>query len=333
MKVTIKDIAHLSNVSTATVSKILNKKDKNISEATRKRVLAIIEENNYVPNRIASSLVTRKTKTIGMVIPSIADPFLPDLVRGAEDKAKEEGYSLILCNTDNSKEKEEFYVEMLQEKMVDGIIFTATFQKEQKFEKIIRVNVPIILIDREIEGLQHMGRVKNDTRAGALEGVRYMISRGYKKIFHIAGPLNSMIGRDRCEGYKIALEEAGLPYDEAYVTEGPFTMEWGTEATIALLASGLEFDAIFCSNDWIALGAMKVLTKAGKSVPEDVGIVGFDDTYLARITEPEITTVRQPNYEMGHKAVEMLIEMSNSKEPAYSEAHFTPNLVIRGTLR
>lgn len=309
MKITIKEIAKLAEVSTATVSKILNKKDNNISDATRQRVLDIVKEQNYIPNTIARSLVTRQTKTIGLVIPDIANPFFPELARGAEDKASESGYNIIFCNTDDNLEKEEKYINMLQEKMIDGIIFTQSAKRTKGFKKLTIGSTPIILIDRDMNLEGVVGKVLVDNFTGAYEGVSYLLKNGYEKIAFITGALTSNTSKNRLKGYEKALEDSGVSYKEDYVLAGEYRSEWGFKAIEKLFDNKVDFDAVFCGNDLIALSVIKALKNAGKSIPEDVGVLGFDDIYMSKFIEPELSTIRQPNYEMGYKAVEMLVNI------------------------
>jgi LacI family transcriptional regulator len=309
MKLTIKDIARMAEVSTATVSMILNSKDGNISTVTREKVLRIVKENNYIPNTMARSLVTRQTKTIGLVIPDIVNPFFPELARGAEDKASEAGYSIIYCNTDDDLEKEEKYINMLAEKMVDGIVFTHSAKRTNGLSPIDRGNIPVILIDRDLESSNVKGKVLVDNLEGAYKAVKHLIDKGYKKIAFITGALTSTTAKDRLAGYRKALEDSGIEYNNNYIRAGQYKSEWGLTAVKQLLDEGLDFDAVFCGNDLIAISVIKLLKSKGYNIPNDVGVVGFDDIYMASVVEPGLTTIKQPNYEMGYKAVELLIEV------------------------
>lgn len=333
MHMTIKDIARLAEVSTATVSKVLNNKAEHISPATRERVMRVAAENNYTPNRIASSLVTRRTHTIGLIIPDITDPFLPELVRGAEEKAKEEGYNLILCNTNNQGGRELEYIHMLHEKMVDGLIFTCSFDNELCGNQMPDVSMPVILVDRDIDGLERVGRIRVDNRKGAEEAVSYLIGRGYRRILHLTGPSNSVIGAARLQGYEDALDNAGIFVDPNFIMKGQFNTAWGIEGIRKALGIGRFFDAVFCGSDSIALGAMKAIKDAGLSIPKDMGVVGFDDIELAKLVDPTLTTVRQPNYALGYEAVSMLA--SCLKDAAYEPGtlSLSTELVIRESVR
>lgn len=333
MKVTIKDIAKLAGVSTATVSMIVNNKDERISAQTRESVLSIIKKYNYVPNRVASSMVTKTTKTLGLIIPDITNPFFPDIARGVEDKANAEGYTVIFCNSDNTLSKEDAYIDMLQEKMVDGIIFTASSRRTSVSQALEKVSVPVITVDRDIPNLSKQGKITVNNENGAYEAVSYMLSKGYKEIYHITGPLTSKTATDRYNGFCSALKDGQMPILPQQLYEGYFTSKWGEDAIEQLINDGHEFDSIFCGNDMIATGVLKGLQSHGLNVPGDIGVVGFDDIDIARLVTPELTTVRQPKYEMGLKAAEMLIHMINNDHIDQSEFVFNAELIIRKSTR
>lgn len=333
MKATIKDIARLAGVSTATVSKIVNQKDDKISSATRDRVMKIIDEVGYVPNRIASSMVTKTTKTLGLIIPDIANPFFPELARGAEDFANREGYTLILCNSDNSLAKEDAYIDMLQEKMVDGIIFTASSSRTEVSSALRKAKIPVITVDRDIEGLESQGKIIVDNESGAYQAVCYMIEQGYERIIHLSGPMSSKPARDRYEGFLRALEAKRLKPVKSHLMSGTYTGEWGYQGVKKLLEEGVDFDGIFCGNDLIALGALKALLENGLRVPEDVGLVGYDDIYMAAMVSPGLTTVRQPKYEMGYEAAKALVDMIENRKRPENGHILSTDLVIRETTR
>lgn len=329
MKITIKDIAKLADVSIATVSKVVNHKDQNISELTRQRILALIEEHNYVPNRVASSMVTKKTNSIGLIIPDITNPFFPEVARGVEDYANHAGYHVVLCNSDNNPIKEISYIAMLQEKMVDGIIFASSSLKKNISKEFFKFQIPVITVDRDIEDLQTQGKITVDNITGAYTGVSFMIERGYKKILHLTGPLTSKPSADRQEGYKKALKDHNITYDASLFREGNFTTDWGYNGTKEALESEVEFDSIFCGNDMIAIGAIKALNEKGLKVPDDIGIVGFDDIYMATVVTPNLTTICQPNYMMGYKAAEMLIELIEHPQKELEDVVLKTELIIR----
>lgn len=329
MKITIKDIAKLADVSIATVSKVVNHKDQNISEETRQRIWELIEEHHYVPNRIASSMITKKTHSIGLIIPDITNPFFPEVARGVEDYANAAGYHVVLCNSDNNPDKEVSYIAMLQEKMVDGIIFTSSGLRMHDSKGLLKFQIPVITVDRDIENLKTQGKITVDNANGAYNGVSLLLSKGHKRILHLSGPLSSKPAEDRRIGYQMALQEYGVPYDEQLVYEGSYTTEWGYSGLKMAVEKQLAFDSIFCGNDLIAIGAMKALHELGIKVPEDVEIVGFDDIYIATIVTPNLTTIRQPNYLMGYKAAEMLIELIKHPNKHIEDVVLKTELIIR----
>lgn len=326
---TIKDIAKAAGVSTATVSMILNKKDKNISQPTRDKVLKIAKDINYIPNSMARSLVTSQTKTLGLILPDIVNPFFPEIARGAEDRARESGYSIIICNTDDNVDQENKYIQMLSEKMVDGIILTHSANRNDEMSGLENSRIPIILIDRDYDSPNVLGKVLVDNSRASRDGVNYLIDKGYRRIAYIAGPLNTGTARDRLEGYKIALAENGIDYDGSLVRVGEYRSKWGYDAAGDLLESKLDFQAIFCGNDAIAIGAMKKLRERGVSVPEDIAIMGFDDIYIASMVDPELTTIKQPNYSMGYEAVNMMIDSIQGKKIGKKNLILDTELVVR----
>lgn len=307
-QVTIREIAKEAGVSIATVSMILNNKDKKISEETRGRVLEVADRLHYIPNTMARSLVTRRTKTIGLIMPDITNPFFTGIARGAEDKANESRYSIIYCNSDDDLDREDQYIETLTEKMVDGVILAHSVDRDIDFSSLKNGRIPIVLIDRDYALPGVVGKVMVDNEEASYKGVRHLLDRGYRRIAYIAGPMKTQTAKDRLEGYKKAIQGYGFHFDEALVKSGIYKSNWGENGVKEFLEEGIAFDAIFCGNDMIAVGAMKALKKEGLNVPEEVGVMGFDDIYPAALVEPELTTVRQPNYEMGYKAAGLLIE-------------------------
>jgi len=335
MKLTIKDIARLANVSIATVSMVVNKKDQRISEDTKKRVLDVIDKYNYVPNRVASSMVTKNTKSLGLVLPDITNPFFPGLARGVEDRASKNNWNIILCNTDNDFKKECNYLEILQEKMVDGIILTASNHHSYSSSIMNKINIPIITLDRDIDDVKHLGTVKTDNETGAFEAVKFMINRGYRKILHLSGPLSVHTAKSRYDGYLKAHIESDLLPPKENVYQGDFTHESGYNLTNELISNNVAFDSLFCGDDLMALGALKALAEHNIAVPE-TGVVGFDDVYISDLITPALTTVHQPIYEMGFKAADLLINHIEKNEKLSGEGfvyNMKTELKIRSTTK
>lgn len=334
MKVTLKELAKKAGVSTATVSMILNQKDQSISEATRNKVKALAKEYQYIPNTNARSLVTRKTKTIGLIIPDITNPFFPEVARGVEDRASKSRYSIILCDTDDNEGRERQCVKILAEKMVDGIIFTHCAERDEPSDEFNTFGLPIILIDRDAYSLANIrGRVTVDNCRGAFLAVEHLIQCGCRHILFLSGELCTQTAKERLTGYHKALSAHGLLFEETNVRAGAYKLEWGKQAVDQALKEKKIFDGVFCGNDLIGIGAMKRLQERGFQVPEDVQLTGFDDIYMASLMEPPMTTVRQPAYEMGYQAAELLIKAIEKKQeqgrPDETCVVLEPQLMIR----
>lgn len=324
---TIKEIAEMANVSSATVSKILNGKDQYISEATRQRVLEIVEREGYIPNAIAKSLKMKSTKTLGIIIPDVMNLFFSELARGIEDAAEINGYSVILCNSDNKIHKEEKYIQVLQEKMVDGIILTASEQSVNKSLK--RRNTPMVLLDRDISIDGEVGRVVVDNVEGAQNATQYLIDKGCKNIAFISSSNINTSSGQRLKGYKQALKENDIQIDEEKIFLNRFTIDTGYTGVMTLLDK-TEIDGVCCGNDLIAIGAIRALKERKVKVPEQVKVIGFDDIQISQYMDPPLTTIRQPIYQMGEGAVKMLISSIENKNKSETKV-FKTELIERGS--
>ena len=332
MGVTIKDIANLAGVSKTTVSKVINNKDYSISKSTRDKIIQIMKEQNYIPNKIAQGLVTKRTKTIGLLIPDIRNPFFTDISRGCEDFARENGYNIIFCNTDEDYEKESQCVSMLCEKMVDGIILAPSSNKIYEKEIYATLEIPVVLVDKNIDIQSAKGVVKVDNKNGTYESTKHLINEGHKEILYLSGPLKNDIAKERLNGYIRALEKNNLVFKEENIIEGKYKYKWSYEYIKSL--DRINFSALCCANDLIAIGAIQALKDRNIKVPDDISVVGFDDIETAQLTNPSLTTVRQPAYEMGKKASEMLINILNDENINIEEViTFKPQLIVRNSTK
>lgn len=332
MSPTIRDVARAANVGQATVSRVLNSSGY-VKPETRERVLQAAKELGFTPNQVARSLVRKRTATVGLVIPDITNPFFPAVTRGVEDAASEAGFTVFLCNTDNDPVMEAQDVKKLRERMVDGLIFVGTTDRHDLVETLITEGVPVVITDRQLVDLD-VDTVLVDNALGALAACRHLVELGHTRIAHAAGHSLTRTGRDRCAGYRMALEEAGLPYDEALVASGDFTLQSGYRVAQILLGRSPRPTAIFAANDLMAMGVLRAVFEAGLSVPDDLSVVGFDDIQLAGLVKPGLTTVRQPAYEMGRTAMNMLLERITGSAMDGGRNHtFQPELVLRGTTR
>ena len=330
-KVTMKDIAEMAGVSKATVSMVMNKKDASISDATREKILKIAKEMSYIPNSIARSLSTKKSGTIGIILPDITNPFFSEMARAVEDEAESLEYNLMICNTDNDIHKEEKYIQLLISKLIDGIIFMSGGKSNENITLLKKNNVPFVLVDRYIDGYKDYYGVFSLNNQGVRNGVRYLYEKGKRKIAFVKGSENLEISTQRLEGYTDEMKNYGL-YDEKYIFEGDFNVEGGILATQKIISTFNNLDAIFYSNDMMALGGMKVLLRNGYKIPRDISVVGFDNIQMSSVTEPELTTISQPIYIMGKKACSILIDVINGEIPDDKQIYYETNLIIRGTV-
>ncbi|WP_332908491.1 LacI family DNA-binding transcriptional regulator [Paenibacillus roseus] len=329
MKTTIYDIARLAGVSIATVSKVFNDKGR-ISEETRQRVLQISEELSYQPNMLASALTGKKTYTIGLLIPDLVNPFFAEVSRSVEDRAHELGFNVVICNTDNDSNKENKYISLLRQKSVDGIIVATGARNEEALRELIEQRIPVALIAREMSSLPASSVVVDDF-AGGYSAASYLIAAGHERIALIAENLEVSSSKERLRGYRQALEEARLSYDENLVLVSDFSVQGSKQTALKLLATDSRPTAIFACNDILAIGAIQAARELGIEVPEDLSVVGFDNTILATMSDPPMTTVAQPIQEMGHQVVDLIIQEINNEKKARQRVVLLPELIVRGS--
>lgn len=328
MSITIQDIAKLASVSTTTVSRVINNKTEGVSEITRKKILKIIQDTGYKPSSLARGLITKRTKTIGLIIPDITNPFFPEMARGVEDMANKNGFNVFLCNTDDNPSKERKYIDALKEKYVDGIILTVSSNpNDEHINELLKSDIPIVMMDRELED-SDVKCVYIDNLEGGYIATKYLINLGHKKIGCITGPLKSKSAIDRYKGYEKAMLENGIPLNKDLVIESNYKIEGGVLATNKLLNKS-EVSAIFVCNDIMAYGAYRAIKQRGYSVPQDISIVGFDNIYISNMMEKELTTINQPTYSMGATATKMLIRSINGERINKKHICFKPKLIIR----
>ncbi|WP_053364878.1 LacI family DNA-binding transcriptional regulator [Bacillus sp. FJAT-27245] len=298
----IKEVAKYAGVSVATVSRVLNDKGY-VSEEARKRVQKAIDELDYRPNAVARSLFKKTSKTIGLLVPDIVNPFFPELARAVEDTLSRLGYTVILCNTDENREKEQGYLEMMMQKYIDGMIVASNTLNAAQ---VTKYNIPLVSIDREIS--KELPSIMVDNKKGASMAVSFLKKKGRKRIAHLRGPRYIPNAVERCAGY---LEEVGHEpwFEETYIADGNYDMKTSIQSTLRLLQRHPEIDAIFAGNDLSAIGAIKAIHKLGKEVPSDIAVVGFDGIMLSESTTPELTTVAQPIYELGELAATTLVKI------------------------
>jgi len=311
LKLTIKDIAKICDVSVTTVSRTINGREEGVGAKTRKKILAAIKESGYQPNTIARSMITKKTNTIALVIPDICNPFFAELARGVGDICAEQGYHLFLCNTDGSMEQERGQVVFLQEHLVDGIILTTQNSVEDDgiISDLIKDKFPFVLVERYVEGMDIELQVTIDNAGGIEKVVDYLAKNGHRKIAFVGGPLDANNAKQRFTGYKRGLAKNGLTYDNSLVLSGDYQLKSGYDATTKLLETKRgEFTAIVLANDLMAIGACNAITNMKLKVPEDISVAGFDNLSMTNVIQPRITTAGVPIDKLGRTAAKLLCQ-------------------------
>ena len=319
MGVTIKDIAQEVGVSPTTVSRVLNDKP-DVSDETKQKIEQAIDELGYNPNGIARGLVLQKTNTLGLVIPDISNPFFPEVAKGIEDKAREAGYSVIFCNTNNNHQEEKEAIELMKGKQVDGMIVSLSInqQNEEELAKLAEKTFPVIQIDRKIPGAG-LPAVVIDNQHSAYIATSYLLELGHTQIGHISGDLEVKPAQDRLTGFKKALTEAGVNCRSDWIREGDYSKQSGYEQMKNLLAGNEVPTAVFIANDLMALGAYEAIFAAGLEIAEDISVIGHDDIELASVIRPGLTTIFQPEYQLGREAADLLIERVESTDQLEQE--------------
>ena len=326
---TIRDVARKAQVSQVTVSRVLNQSGP-VSDETEKRVLAAIEELCYVPNVLARGLRSRRTQTIALVITDVTNPFWTTVARGVEDKAAENGFSVILCNTDEDPEKEDEYLDILLQKRVDGIIIAPTGRASGGLPNLPNDEILYVLIDRCLPGCD-ADVVRGDSLEGACQLVQHLLEIGHRRIGLITGPAHVSTADDRLAGYRQALEEFQIPFDPDLVLRGNYDEESGYELTNALLSLSDQPTAIFAANNFIAIGALRALRDARVRVPEEMAIVTFDEIPQLSVVYPFLTVIAQPAYEMGAIATQLLLERLAGLRDERREIVLKTKLIIRAS--
>ena len=328
---TIYKVAQRAGVSVATVSRALNGSGY-VSREAKDRVLAAARELDYHINVNARSLTCGKTYTIALVLPDISNPFFPAVARGAEDHASDNGYCVILCNTDSNPRKESDYLKMLRSRKADGVIFAVSVASKSRVDALADDGIAVVLVDRDLGDSYDI--VKTDNVAGAMLATNHLVGLGHTRIAFISGPAPLATSQERLRGYCDALASRGILFDVGLVAEGDFRMESGYEAMQTLLASSrcggnAGFTAVFAANDMMAVGAMAALEERGLRVPADVAVIGYDDINIASVMRPRLSTVAQPKYEMGWIAAETVIRRMSEPDGPRTEELLQPMLVVR----
>lgn len=326
--ITIADVAKRAGVSKMTVSRVINDSGY-ISKETRERVEHAIQELGYIPNALARSLRFKQTRTIGLIVTDITNPFFTTLARGVEDTASEQDFSVIFCNTDESLDEEARYVNVLMQKQIDGLLLVPAGGSLESIDFLRGHKLPFVLLDRRIPNIK-ADVVYSNHEQGAYELTQHLIELGHERIALLSGPAEVTSASDRVAGYRRALTEAGMGQHVTPVYYSPFTREGGYEAARQALAATPQPTALFAANNFIAVGALRALRDAGLKIVDDISIVTFDDLAESFIVEPFMTMIKQPAYDIGQQATSLLLDKLEGKGPETPQEIVLPTeLVLR----
>lgn len=335
---TIKDIAAKTNLSISTVSIVLNNRASRIPKSTRDIVIKAAKELNYRPNQLAVGLVTKRTKTLGLIVPDIRNNFFSSLAKGIEDEARNNGWTVLLCNSNDSHERDLEYIKMLAGKGVDGILYSMSSDSnlenfKEKYSLIKRLGIKFLMIDRYLDFPSTFPKINiislNHFKGGYL-AAKHLIDLGHKKIACVTGPQYLSESNNRLKGYKQALDENHIEFNKELIIEGNYHIKSGISAVDKLIEK--DFTAIFAFNDMMAYGVLKGLKSYNLDIPDDVSVIGYDDIYLSEILEIPLTTIHQPIESLGRGAAKNFINIIDGKEEDLGNLPlYSPELIIRKT--
>jgi len=314
---TLADIARIADVSLMTASRAINDKP-GLSEELRDKILEIAKELGYRPNTIARGLATRQTRSIGLVVPDITNPFFAQIARGVEDYAFSNRYNLFLLNTNEDQTREESALDSLWQNDVEGLILCSSRLPETDLIQQINRFPAVVLVNRETSQPQpNLISINLNDHNAAATAVRFLIEQGRKQIGYIGGPANSLSNQRRLQGYSLALETEGQSTELGIVDDNVPNTEGGWLAALTLLVKKTDLDAIFAFNDLMAVGAMQALQEVGKRIPADIAIIGVDDIPLATMVRPQLSTLHVDLQNLGQMAMRLLLDLiTGSKEPS-----------------
>lgn len=328
-KATIKDIAHKADVSVATVSRVFNKSQQ-VKEKTTQQVLEAAKELNYHPNKVARRMRVKRQDSliIGLILTDIGNPFFSELARGVEDIAYKNKHTTLICNTDENANKEKFYIDSMLSEKVSGIIIAPTSGNRAYLKRLKTQDYPLVSVDRQPEDL-NVDSVTTDNEFGTYLAIKRLFKLGHRRIGLVSGIKGLSTTEGRLRGYKKGLKEYGLPFDEKLVVNGHYKEAGGRKAMQKLLALDQPPTAVFSTNNLMTLGCFEEINKQNICIPNDIAIIGFDDMSWSLALNPPLTAIKQPSYEMGTKAADLLINRLENNEDHTVNIKLNPELVIR----
>jgi LacI family transcriptional regulator len=323
---TIRDVAKRAGVATMTVSRVINNSGY-VSDATRAKVESAIAELGYVPNMLGPSLRFNQTNTLALVLTDITNPFWTTLARGVEDAAQEKGYSVILCNTDESIQKQDQYLTMLLKRRIDGILFVPADNRPEPVQLIQKHKIGVVMLDRTVTNVD-VDIVRGDSFGGAYQLAKHLVELGHEHIAILSGPKNISTSVERVAGFRQAMEEVGLDHNLKNIYWGSFSRSLGCETAEQALKTVPRPTAFLAVNNFIANGAIQTFSQAGLRVPEDVSLVSFDDIPAIINPVPFLTVAIQPAYEMGHQATQLLLARLAKEGPEDRQEIILPTKIF-----
>lgn len=329
MKVTIYDVAKKANVSISTVSKVINKKGK-ISKETQHRVFQAIEELNFQPSVVASALTSKRALCIGMLVPDLSNPFFAEMVRSVEEVGHQLGYQLMICYTNNNQQEEENYISLLRKKRVDGIILATGMRKGTLTDELNQSAIPVAVMARDIPELE-VDTVLVDDYMGGYLAASHLIELGHKRMAVISEDLNVTSSQERKRGFLKAMKDHELLAEPEWFPVSDSSIDVGREAARELLRNPQRPTAIFAFNDLLAVGVIQAAKEMNIKIPDELSIVGFDNTIFATIIDPPLTTIAQPVQDMGRHVMEVLNENITVRQSLKRRILLMPNLIVRNT--
>ncbi|MDR1663706.1 MAG: LacI family transcriptional regulator [Clostridiales bacterium] len=330
---TIKEVSRLANVSTASVSKVINGDYSGVSEATKERILWAAKELKYRPNRLARGLVKSRTTIAGLLVPDISNPYFAELAKGLEEEAEQNGYNLILCNTADNPKKERKYIHMLVEYNADGVVLCGMESYDKTgVEMLTEREIPFVSIDRDADVSAPVSFYSN-SMLGAMLATERLMACGHREIAFIGGEKVPEGRNKRYAGFLAAMASRNLSPDDNLIRFGPYNTQTGYERATELLRGSKKFTAIVCANDLIALGAVKAIREKGLDVPKDISLTGYDDILLSSLFEPKLTTIRQDSYTLGREVFKELLGVILGERKEKIVRTFEPELVLRESVR
>ncbi len=330
MAVTIRDVAKQAGVAPVTVSRVINNSGV-VSPKTRQSVETAIEDLGYIPNMLGPSLRSQQTMTLAFVVTDITNPFWTTVTRGIVDIAQTSGYSTILCNTDESEEKQAQYIQMLLRRRIDGILLVPASTSPDPIRLIQKQGIPVIVLDRQVSGVD-VDIVRADSEKGAYQLTKHLLSQGHKQIIMLAGPRSVSTALDRVNGFRRAFNEFGLELNDDQILWGSFTQESGYEMAKISLEGTPKPTALFAGNNFLAVGAQRALREMNYRIPEDIVMVAVDEIPPAFTIEPVLTVAKQPAREMGKQAAALLLErIKGEGDSSCTQIVLPTELIIRNS--